>query len=132
MNKNTYISLITFVTAFSLTLFWLNYQSNQKTTNLPSNQPQNTKQSPLTTKCGIESCHGLDITCGPNVPDVCNMMYTIGDICRQYASCQITNNKCQLVENTAFTTCKNCVQKCQQEHSNDPVQMSQCEGQCKR
>ncbi|VVB75045.1 Uncharacterised protein [Candidatus Tiddalikarchaeum anstoanum] len=26
-------------------------------------------------KCGIENCHGLDITCGPNIPEVCTTLY---------------------------------------------------------
>jgi len=30
-------------------------------------------------KCGIENCHGLDITCGSDVPDACTEIYMIGD-----------------------------------------------------
>ena len=81
-------------------------------------------------KCGIENCHGLDITCGPNIPNVCTEIYMIGDGCRQYAKCEIINGKCQLVQNKKFEDCKSCVEKCSEDFSNDPIKLSQCAYKC--
>ena len=80
-------------------------------------------------QCGIENCHGLDITCGPNVPDVCTEIYMIGDSCRQYASCEIFNGECVLVKNNAFETCKSCVENCP-ESNDDPAMLFSCENEC--
>ena len=49
-------------------------------------------------KCGIENCHGLNITCGPNIPEVCTENYMLGDCCRRYASCEIIEGECKLVK----------------------------------
>jgi hypothetical protein len=81
-------------------------------------------------KCGIESCHGLEITCGQNVPEVCDMMYQAGDRCRQYASCQIIQGKCQLVKGQGFDECKSCVERCQEEFKDDLTKFFDCESQC--
>jgi hypothetical protein len=29
-------------------------------------------------KCGLEQCHGLELTCGPNVPEMCTKEYKLG------------------------------------------------------
>ncbi len=63
-------------------------------------------------KCGMENCHGLDIKCGPNIPDACTAIYKLGDFCRQFASCEIINGECQLVKSTEFDECKACVDEC--------------------
>jgi len=63
-------------------------------------------------KCGIENCHGLDIKCGPNIPEVCTAIYKLGDFCRQFASCEIVNGKCQLIKSAEFDECKACVDEC--------------------
>jgi hypothetical protein len=63
-------------------------------------------------KCGIEQCHGLDITCGPNVPDACTMIYQLGDRCRQYVNCEVIGGECTLVKTGRFEECKACVEKC--------------------
>ncbi len=81
-------------------------------------------------KCGIENCHGLDITCGSNIPDGCTEIYMIGDGCRQYAKCEIINGKCQLVQNKKFEDCKSCVEKCSEDFKNDPINLSQCAYKC--
>ena len=81
-------------------------------------------------RCGIENCHGLNITCGPNVPETCDLMYRVGDNCRQYASCQKTNGQCQLVKTKKFDECKSCVGKCEQNFKNDPINFFQCENKC--
>lgn len=82
-------------------------------------------------KCGIENCHGLDITCGPNIPEVCTMEYAFGDGCRQYASCQIINGECQLIKSEKFEECKSCVEKCLQDFKEDIIKASECEGECR-
>lgn len=80
-------------------------------------------------KCGIESCHGLEITCGPNIPDVCTMIYQFGDRCRQYASCGKVNGECQLVQSAKFDECKSCVEKCLRDFQ-DVIEASECESKC--
>ncbi len=88
------------------------------------------EKAPITEKCGIENCHGLDITCGPNVPEICDLMYGAGDNCRQYASCQKTNGQCQLVKTNKFNDCKFCVEKCEQNFKNNQIDFFQCESKC--
>lgn len=81
-------------------------------------------------KCAMENCHGLEITCGPNVAEVCDMMYLAGDNCRQYASCQVVSGKCQLVKNEKFNQCKSCVEKCSTDFKDDQVKFFECESKC--
>ena len=81
-------------------------------------------------KCGIENCHGLNITCGPNVPDACSMMYAAGDNCRQFASCQIINDRCNLEKSQKFDSCKACVKKCEQDFLSDQIKFFECESKC--
>ena len=84
----------------------------------------------LSGKCGIESCHGLDITCGPNVPEACDTMYAVGDNCRQFASCQTIAGSCQLVANEKFSNCKTCVEQCSADFQSDVIALSTCESKC--
>lgn len=81
-------------------------------------------------QCGMENCHGLDITCGPNVPDACTEIYMLGDRCRQYASCEVIDGECQLVESSAFETCKSCVENCSEEFGQDHTMLFECESGC--
>jgi len=62
--------------------------------------------------CDIENCHGLDISCGSNIPDSCTESYGLGDFCRQFAACEIIESECQLVEDQVFEDCKACVNEC--------------------
>ncbi len=82
------------------------------------------------TRCGIENCHGLDITCGPNAPLMCTQMYGFGDNCRQYARCQVIDGKCQLLQNKKFDDCKACVNQCAKDFKNDIAASFGCESQC--
>jgi hypothetical protein len=82
------------------------------------------------TICGIESCHGLEITCGKNVPEACDMMYMGGDGCRQYAECSVIGGKCEFVKSEIFENCKSCVENCEKEFQNDPTEFFNCESQC--
>jgi hypothetical protein len=79
-------------------------------------------------KCGIESCHGLDIVCGPNVPEACTMEYRLGDKCRQLAKCEIAGGKCVFAENAEFDACKACAEKC--DAITDPINAFECEAKC--
>jgi hypothetical protein len=80
--------------------------------------------------CGIESCHGLNIKCGSNPPDVCTKIYEVGDRCRQYAKCGVQKDKCQQVQNSQFTECKSCVQRCIDTNKNSNIKLFECESKC--
>jgi len=83
-------------------------------------------------ECGIENCHGLEIVCGSNVPEMCTMEYQTGDICRQFARCEKVNGKCQQVKDPKFENCKSCVEACQDKYPSpaDEIKFSQCETEC--
>lgn len=100
-----------------------------KKANPPTSVPQ-PNQPATSDKCGLENCHGLELSCGPNVPDVCTFLYQLGDNCRQYAKCEVVNNRCQLITEPKFTQCKSCVEKCLADFKDDPVKTSACEGRC--
>lgn len=78
--------------------------------------------------CGVENCHGLEVSCGPNLPLVCTETYEVGDRCRQYASCQIVSGNCSLVEGKEFNDCKTCVEACTEKK--DSRDIYRCENQC--
>jgi hypothetical protein len=87
-------------------------------------------REPDPNKCGIENCHGLDIVCGFNLAEMCTTEYQLGDRCRQYAQCSVANGRCQQIENSQFTACKTCAQKCQKDYPNDPEKVFTCESRC--
>ncbi|MFA5828829.1 MAG: hypothetical protein WC841_05750 [Candidatus Shapirobacteria bacterium] len=86
----------------------------------------------LSERCGLQDCHGLDVTCGPDVPEVCDLMYQIGDNCRQYALCGKVSGECRLQASPKFDACKSCVQTCEQNFQNtsDPAKVFECESTC--
>jgi len=94
------------------------------TTVSPGNQPS----PPDPARCGITSCHGLDLACGPNAPEVCTMEYRLGDKCRQYARCDTSGGSCTLVTEPEFEVCKACVEQC--EIYSDPSKAFECEAKC--
>ena len=79
--------------------------------------------------CGVQECHGLNITCGSDVPDVCTEIYMLGDFCRQHAQCKVVNGECTLVENFNFKKCKECAENCQQ--IQEPNEAFLCEDYCR-
>ena len=81
-------------------------------------------------QCGLENCHGLDISCGPNIPESCTFEYQIGDKCRKYVSCEIIDGRCQVVKSEKFEACKLCVENCVSEFKDDPVKAFECESRC--
>ncbi len=80
--------------------------------------------------CELENCHGLDIKCGSNPPDVCTEIYMLGDKCLQYAKCGIQNGTCQQIQNAQFTQCKSCIQACIDSNGNDNMKAFECESNC--
>jgi hypothetical protein len=126
-NKNLiYGIIVVFVVAFFVIFVWNNYQIQiQERTNKPIKLPPI-----ISSECGIEQCHGLDITCGSNVPDACTMMYMAGDNCRQFASCEIVAGQCKLIKSPKFDDCRACVEKCEQNNSEDPIKFFECESKC--
>ena len=81
--------------------------------------------------CGLLNCHGLDVQCGFNPPEVCDAMYRMGDFCRQYISCTIAEGKCQTVVSPNFQQCRSCVEGCHKQES-DPAQSFACEDKCRK
>lgn len=81
-------------------------------------------------RCEVEGCHGMDISCGSNIAQMCNEMYQIGDSCRQFAVCETIGGVCQIKKNERFDTCKQCVQTCISSFGDDPIKLSDCEPSC--
>jgi hypothetical protein len=77
--------------------------------------------------CEFTSCHGPDLACGPNPPEVCTAVYQLGDKCRQYAFCSRANDTCHLVTTPQFDTCRSCIGKC---GGADPAEILLCEEKC--
>lgn len=96
----------------------------------PSGLVSPTGSSSPSATCGLESCHGLNVACGPHVPTACDLMYQFGDRCRQYIACQVVSGSCQTVKSPLFDKCKTCVERCQKDFPNDPVNGSACESKC--
>jgi hypothetical protein len=86
--------------------------------------------SPGVTSCGFTTCHGLDLACGANAPEVCTMEYRLGDKCRQYARCDSSSGSCRLVTDEKFDTCKSCVELCAARETADPAAAFDCEAKC--
>lgn len=79
--------------------------------------------------CQITSCHGLDITCGADAPQMCTMEYRLGDFCREFATCKTVQGECQFIESDTFSSCKSCVESCTQ---SDPIDAFACEDICRK
>jgi len=126
-NKNLiYGIIIALVIVVSAIFIWNNYQIQiQERPGKPIKLPLQ-----ISGKCGIENCHGLDITCGPNVPEACDMMYMAGDNCRQFVTCQTIDDQCILKKFPKFDNCKACVEKCEQDYPNDQIKFFECESMC--
>lgn len=82
-------------------------------------------------KCGLETCHGLDVVCGPNPAQMCTEMYQIGDKCLQHVKCGILNGKCEQIQSSQFIQCKSCVEKCIENNKEDVTKSFECESNCK-
>lgn len=80
--------------------------------------------------CRLQTCHGLDISCGFSEPIMCTEIYMVGDKCLAYASCAVQNGECKQVENPKFNECKTCVQHCNSLYQNDSEKLLDCELSC--
>jgi hypothetical protein len=82
--------------------------------------------------CGLTTCHGLDLACGANAPEICTMEYRLGDKCRQYARCDSSGGSCTLVTDPQFASCKACVEQCAaiKATTTDPAMVFECESKC--
>ena len=89
-----------------------------------------TVETPGPSTCGFTTCHGLDLACGANAPQVCTMEYRIGDKCRQYAGCEASGGGCSLVIKPKFTACKACAEHCQIQAGPDSLAAMTCEEKC--
>ncbi len=96
-------------------------------TPVPTTAPADT---PAPSTCGFTSCHGLDLACGMDAPQMCTMEYRIGDKCRQYAHCDTTGGSCTLVIEPKFTACKACAEQCQIAAGPDGLAAFSCEEKC--
>jgi hypothetical protein len=87
-------------------------------------------ETPGLSTCGFTTCHGLDLACGRDAPQICTMEYRIGDKCRQQASCDTSGGSCTLVTGPKFIACKSCVEKCQIAAGPDSLVAFSCEEKC--
>jgi len=117
-------TIVVIVALFLITEKSLAPKSGQK---IPGqNQGQNNNSS----KCVVENCHGLDIQCGANPPDVCTQIYQLGDRCLQYVKCGMVAGHCQQISDPQFDACKSCVQACSASFQSDPIESYNCESKC--
>jgi hypothetical protein len=96
--------------------------------------PQTTPSgAPGASSCGFTTCHGLDLVCATNAPEVCDLSYRVGDKCRQYAHCSSgSDGTCTLVTTPEFDACKSCVERCEAIKSStvDSSMVFECESKC--
>jgi len=81
-------------------------------------------------RCGIENCHGTNVTCGDDVPQACTAEYQLGDRCRSHVECRFENGTCTAVAGPAYLPCLACVRNCSEAHPDDPVRLFECESRC--
>lgn len=126
-NKNLIYIIIALLFLVVLSLFvWNNYKIQvQERLDKPIRLPPQ-----IPGKCGMQNCHGLDIICGSDVPQACDMMYAAGDNCRQFASCQTIDGQCKLEKTPKFDSCKSCVERCEQDFQDDQIKFFECESKC--
>ncbi len=99
----------------------------------PSPVPATTPLPPSTpapAPCGFTTCHGTDLACGMDAPEVCTMEYRIGDRCREYARCDTSGGSCRLVTDPKFTACKACAERCQIQAGPNSQLALTCEEKC--
>jgi hypothetical protein len=121
--KKVYLFIIAAILVISALSFVL-LTGKDKRENQKSNDPV-VKDMP----CGMQNCHGLEISCGPNPVEMCDMMYQMGDNCRQYARCETIEGECRLIKDSKFEECKKCVEECLEKNS-DPADQFSCESGC--
>jgi hypothetical protein len=86
--------------------------------------------TPSGLSCGLTTCHGLDLACGPDAPEICTEEYRFGDKCRQYARCDSDGMSCTLVTDARFASCRACVEQCAAQPGTSGAAAFDCEAQC--
>lgn len=124
------LTLVVFVLLTAIVLFAGCTSVPPDTKPVPPVSPVTTAPVPSGSSCGITSCHGLDLACGANPPEVCTMEYRLGDKCRQYARCDSSGGSCTLVTDPQFAPCKACVEQCAARETADPAAAFDCEAKC--
>ncbi len=83
-------------------------------------------------ECRVTNCHGMDITCGRTEQLPCDLMYMVGDRCREFAECVETGGTCRFRSNPKFESCKVCVEKCIADFRSPDQMVEQlsCESAC--
>ncbi|MGA2917374.1 hypothetical protein [Methanoregula sp.] len=90
-----------------------------------------TPGNPASATCGFTTCHGFDLACGTNGPQICTTDYQPGDKCRQYAQCSSgSDGSCSLVTSPQYDSCKTCAQNCELRAGADNLAAASCEEQC--
>lgn len=83
--------------------------------------------------CEVANCHGLDVVCGSEPAEVCTEEYVVGDFCRQFASCQVTNGNCVTVTSETYDRCRSCVEDClDQYEQNESFDVLACDDRCRQ
>jgi hypothetical protein len=123
--KKTIYGVVFFFLIVTGVFIWNNYQIEI------SERPIKPLKPPviISGKCGIEQCHGLDITCGPNIPEMCTTEMRIDDYCREYIRCEKVGRECRLIKEPKFEECKSCIEKCNRDE--DPEKAFQCARRCR-
>ncbi|HIG97567.1 MAG TPA: hypothetical protein HA230_04455 [Candidatus Aenigmarchaeota archaeon] len=80
--------------------------------------------------CGMENCHGLSLTCGANIAQNCEMVYSFGDNCRQFVKCKVVNQTCMIAVEDRFRECINCINECAKLLETDYLKAMECEHWC--
>jgi len=120
---------ITMICMIALAVLVAGCTSPLQSMTIPSETPVVVTTPPyeISSTCGLLSCHGLNLACGPNPPQICTADYQLGDKCRQYAYCSNSGGTCSLITTQQFTTCKTCIEKC---GGADPAEILTCEEKC--
>ncbi len=88
-------------------------------------------ENPDMADCRLTPCHGLELTCGPEIPEVCTTVYQLGDKCRRFVQCTVDSaGTCQMVTMQEFTPCITCVRTCLNLSGNDLSKSFACEETC--
>jgi hypothetical protein len=72
-----------------------------------SNGSENSSQ------CVVTNCHGAEVTCGFGEPIFCTEIYTLGDQCRAYASCELMSGECVSQKAPKYEECVSCIKTCE-------------------
>ena len=79
-------------------------------------------------ECVTTNCHGKEVTCGFGEPLACTAVYQIGDLCRQYVSCEVREGVCTQNASPKYSECVDCINKCE---AKDEIEAFQCDEACR-